>query len=323
MRPSCPTENRVVVAHWAGSHRPDRKICGAVGLRSLNATVPAELAALANWREALRAAVVATTAGGPWTTVYVNFRDLPEPMTQELVWLQHREAELGRKIHPDPVGCATRLLRLATQSGGRGGRTACSLLSLPADQSCRTIAGGREVRRGRERGDDRGRRRGLLADVLRNSERPAQARGRVALQSITMPHDRMQVSRRAYTWINKYIFPGVWFPPSRRSRQPSPGTPIYGSPIAAISARTMPGRCAAGASVSRRVAGRRLLGLRRDLSRAPGSTNWPIPRRGCAASTSMSASCSCATETRRWRAQPTPRRLLSRRGQPTGAVDIC
>jgi cyclopropane-fatty-acyl-phospholipid synthase len=36
--------------------------------------------------------------------------------------------------------------------------------------------------------------------------------GQVALQSITMPHDRMQVSRRAYTWINKYIFPGGLVP---------------------------------------------------------------------------------------------------------------
>jgi cyclopropane-fatty-acyl-phospholipid synthase len=36
--------------------------------------------------------------------------------------------------------------------------------------------------------------------------------GRVALQSITMRHDRMQVSRRAYTWINKYIFPGGLVP---------------------------------------------------------------------------------------------------------------
>jgi cyclopropane-fatty-acyl-phospholipid synthase len=36
--------------------------------------------------------------------------------------------------------------------------------------------------------------------------------GRVALQSITMAHDRMQVSRQAYTWINKYIFPGGLVP---------------------------------------------------------------------------------------------------------------
>jgi cyclopropane-fatty-acyl-phospholipid synthase len=36
--------------------------------------------------------------------------------------------------------------------------------------------------------------------------------GRVALQSITMPHDRMLASRRTYTWIQKYIFPGGLIP---------------------------------------------------------------------------------------------------------------
>lgn len=36
--------------------------------------------------------------------------------------------------------------------------------------------------------------------------------GRVALQSITMPHERMLISRRAYTWINKHIFPGGLIP---------------------------------------------------------------------------------------------------------------
>jgi cyclopropane-fatty-acyl-phospholipid synthase len=32
--------------------------------------------------------------------------------------------------------------------------------------------------------------------------------GRVGLQAITMPHDRMRASRDTYTWIHKYIFPG-------------------------------------------------------------------------------------------------------------------
>jgi len=32
--------------------------------------------------------------------------------------------------------------------------------------------------------------------------------GRVGLQSITMPHDRMMATRRSYTWIHKYVFPG-------------------------------------------------------------------------------------------------------------------
>jgi cyclopropane-fatty-acyl-phospholipid synthase len=37
-------------------------------------------------------------------------------------------------------------------------------------------------------------------------------RGRVALQAITMPHDRLLATRRTYTWIHKYIFPGGMLP---------------------------------------------------------------------------------------------------------------
>ena len=36
--------------------------------------------------------------------------------------------------------------------------------------------------------------------------------GRIGLQAITMPHDRMLATRRSYTWINKYIFPGGFLP---------------------------------------------------------------------------------------------------------------
>jgi cyclopropane-fatty-acyl-phospholipid synthase len=36
--------------------------------------------------------------------------------------------------------------------------------------------------------------------------------GRIALQAITMPHDRMLASRHTYTWIQKYIFPGGLIP---------------------------------------------------------------------------------------------------------------
>lgn len=39
--------------------------------------------------------------------------------------------------------------------------------------------------------------------------------GRVGLQAITMPHDRMLASRRSYTWIHKYIFPGGELPSVR------------------------------------------------------------------------------------------------------------
>jgi len=36
--------------------------------------------------------------------------------------------------------------------------------------------------------------------------------GRVGLQSITMPHDRLMVSRGDHTWIHKYVFPGGLIP---------------------------------------------------------------------------------------------------------------
>jgi cyclopropane-fatty-acyl-phospholipid synthase len=36
--------------------------------------------------------------------------------------------------------------------------------------------------------------------------------GRVGIQAITMPHDRMLATRGQYTWINKYIFPGGFLP---------------------------------------------------------------------------------------------------------------
>ncbi|ADG96512.1 Cyclopropane-fatty-acyl-phospholipid synthase [Segniliparus rotundus DSM 44985] len=36
--------------------------------------------------------------------------------------------------------------------------------------------------------------------------------GRVAIQAITMPHDRMLASRRTHTWVQKYIFPGGLLP---------------------------------------------------------------------------------------------------------------
>lgn len=39
--------------------------------------------------------------------------------------------------------------------------------------------------------------------------------GRVALQAITMPHDRMLASRATFTWIHKYVFPGGLIPSTR------------------------------------------------------------------------------------------------------------
>jgi cyclopropane-fatty-acyl-phospholipid synthase len=38
------------------------------------------------------------------------------------------------------------------------------------------------------------------------------SQGRIGLQAMTMPHDRMVKTSRTYTWIDKYIFPGGLIP---------------------------------------------------------------------------------------------------------------
>lgn len=43
--------------------------------------------------------------------------------------------------------------------------------------------------------------------------------GRVAIQAITMPHDRMLASRNTHTWIQKYIFPGGLLPSTQAIAQ--------------------------------------------------------------------------------------------------------
>ncbi|AEN08979.1 MULTISPECIES: cyclopropane-fatty-acyl-phospholipid synthase family protein [unclassified Streptomyces] len=49
-------------------------------------------------------------------------------------------------------------------------------------------------------------------EYFRTLERCLAPGGRVALQAITMPDDRMRASRSTYTWIHKYIFPGGTLP---------------------------------------------------------------------------------------------------------------
>ena len=67
-------------------------------------------------------------------------------------------------------------------------------------------------RRDGQRGDDRGGRRRTTGRVLPARCERLLPGGRVGLQAITMPHDRMLASRDTYTWIQKYIFPGGLLP---------------------------------------------------------------------------------------------------------------
>jgi cyclopropane-fatty-acyl-phospholipid synthase len=49
-------------------------------------------------------------------------------------------------------------------------------------------------------------------EYFRTIDRVLAPGGKVAVQAITMPHDRMLATRYTYTWIHKYIFPGGFLP---------------------------------------------------------------------------------------------------------------
>ena len=49
-------------------------------------------------------------------------------------------------------------------------------------------------------------------EYFRTLDRVLAPGGRVGLQAIVMPHDRMLATRNTHTWINKYIFPGGFLP---------------------------------------------------------------------------------------------------------------
>ncbi len=51
-----------------------------------------------------------------------------------------------------------------------------------------------------------------LPTYLQTLDRLIATGGRIALQAITMPHHRMRATRRTYTWVHKYIFPGGFLP---------------------------------------------------------------------------------------------------------------
>ena len=50
------------------------------------------------------------------------------------------------------------------------------------------------------------------ATYFKTLDRALAPGGKVAIQAITMPHDRMLATRNTYTWIHKYIFPGGLLP---------------------------------------------------------------------------------------------------------------
>lgn len=52
----------------------------------------------------------------------------------------------------------------------------------------------------------------FLATYFQTIDRVLAPGGRVAIQAITMPHERMLATKDTWTWIHKYIFPGGFLP---------------------------------------------------------------------------------------------------------------
>ena len=70
--------------------------------------------------------------------------------------------------------------------------------------------------------------------------------GRVGLQAITMPHDRMVATRHTQTWITKYVFPGGQLLSVPAVEEQRPRGRAARSPPAAGSASTTRAPCASG-----------------------------------------------------------------------------
>ena len=74
--------------------------------------------------------------------------------------------------------------------------------------------------------------------------------GRVGLQAITIAHDRLMATRRSYTWIHKYVFPGGIIPSIRSISDNLAAHTGCRSSSAATSARTTPAPSRCGGSSS-------------------------------------------------------------------------
>ena len=107
--------------------------------------------------------------------------------------------------------------------------------------------------------------------------------GRVAIQAITMPHDRMLATRRTYTWINKYIFPGGFLPS-----------------VEAIEKITRK-------RTSLRVTGRLSMGDHYAETLRQWDEAFLAARSGSSTSASTRRSCGCGTSTWSTRAAASPR----------------
>ena len=163
----------------------------------------------------------------------------------------------------------------------------------------------RPVRRHRLDRDVRGRRPRVLAELLRDAARPAQARRPACIQSITIRDDLFERYVKSTDFIQQYIFPGGLLPSPSAFREAAAQAGLRGGQRARLRprlrrdaaplARALPGRRSArcGGSASTRA------------SCASGSSTSPTARRPSPPATPTSCSSRCsATE----RAMDTHRR---------------
>ncbi|WP_395298248.1 class I SAM-dependent methyltransferase [Kitasatospora hibisci] len=166
----------------------------------------------------------------------------PEASREALPTAQHRK--IDRLLDLARVGPGTRLLEIGTGWGELAVRAAARgahVVSLTLSEEQLVLARRRIARAGL---DDRAEvrlcdyraaegvydavvsvemieavGRPFWPDYFRTLDRVLAPGGRVALQAISMPHDRMLASSRTQTWILKYVFPGGQIPSVRAIRE--------------------------------------------------------------------------------------------------------
>ncbi len=159
------------------------------------------------------------------------FADEPLTTTEDLTAAQHRK--IDRLLDLAQVGEGTRLLEIGTGWGELARRAAsrgAHVTTVTISEEQAALANERIARDGlTDRVDIQLRDYRLiegeydaivsvemieavgldhLTSYVQTLDKHLAPGGRVALQAITMPHERMVASQETYTWIRKYIFPG-------------------------------------------------------------------------------------------------------------------
>ena len=118
---------------------------------------------------------------------------------------------------------------------------------------------------------------------FRKLDRLVRPGGRVAIQAITMPHERMLASRNTHTWIQKYIFPGGMLPSTQAISAITEREHEITHYRHGVAAAALCRDAAAVARALRRPARRRVAPwVSIQSSSGCGSCTWPTRRRDSA-----------------------------------------